>query len=330
MLSTLVKYSPLSLLSGFFSNYSIIKVPNTSDFDEIKLIFIKDEGVVHDNKSNEIILAYDSINNMINGNESSDDNSSTMKKICVLSNNSSLIPSSMKENLSKNGLLVYNENFNIMTTAGLICYKVNEIILNQYKKSKKSVRFGFVGGKKLFKILKDSINEKNNGKAQIYRITKKTVIPKNIDYILLGCINKNDNNVLDAITELMKQNKTSKILIYNNTKEINMYSDTNLSYQEIIELFNINEEIIQEIISIYNYNLYIDKMKKYYENHDNNTIMFVSNNFDELNKLNSEGYKTCLTLTNDTTYKSVENKIKSNPDNKIDFIIPDLSYIKLK
>lgn len=338
MLSSIINYSPLSYLFGLFGNNTFINIPKAIDFnDKIKLIFIKDEGVIHNNKSKEITLAYNSLSKLINdGNR--DENGNDIK-ICLLSNNIVLIPSGIKEKYANYKIPVYNKNFNIMTTAGLVCYKLNEIVLNRFKEDKKQVRIGFIGDKKLFTILKESLNDKNKDKSLIYRITTNKYIPKNIDYILLGCIDKNNNTLNEAIIELIDYNKDVKFLFYNETNNNDnadndkKIEDNKLSYKDIINKFNINENDINEMISIYNYNSYFDKMKKYYNNNDNDSIMIISNNYDELIKFNKEGYKTCLTLTDGNTYNIVQDKINNDGNNKlydkINYIIPDLSFINL-
>lgn len=384
MLSTLINYTPLSLLSNIFSsNSSIIKCPSDSDLGNIKVFFIKDEGVIHNNRYKEITLAIDSVNRLMkyindnvdnssnkadtktindtntdddvdtdndtnnddrsndkfnkndkdNTNNENDVDSSNVdvttdnikSKICILSNNSSLIPSVMKEKMIDDGLTSDYQNINIMTTAGLVCYKINELVLHKYRsKEKTQVRIGFVGGKKLYKIIKKSLSDKNTGKGIIYRIVKDNYIPKKLDYILVGCVNKKDENLNTSISKLISENSESEILIYNETKNKNLFNDENYSYDELISKFNINPDKLNQNISIYNYDTYFDKMKQFYNYYNNKKIMIVSNDLNELLKFHSDGYKTCLTLTDTTTYENIE---KLNDIKYIDYIIPDLSLL---
>jgi ribonucleotide monophosphatase NagD (HAD superfamily) len=310
------------------NNNYLLKKPKIDDIKNLKLIILNIDGVLCvDNKP--ITIAKETFNYFRKNNNDI--------KICVLTNECRKTPKIIKKELITLG---YNmTNIKVISASSIILEYIRSIISNS--NSNKILNISLVVEETTYFYIKDNIIKEYNN-VQFHWIFDKKMNHNNqhIDYFIIGRINNNITNNNNKLKEILlnsiKNNKDAKFIITsdNNIKNTNTRTTINtLLPIDIIRFINneLNLYIKSHCPFKTDFNIIKNQSKSLYNNDvsiENKEILIIDDNFDNIDNIdiNKElNINKGLVLTGITSSYDLFYKTKNQLD-KIDYIVPDLSY----
>jgi hypothetical protein len=284
--------------------------------------------------------------------------------ICIITNECRNTPKTISKELKQMGYNI-NPNIKVFSASLLMLNKVDRIISkfidnNPYKKK---INFGIISEQSFYQYIKqNTINKYNN--VKFYWIYDN-IQPNNIDYFIIGSIDNNDE-LLNNITRFNKWIETNQkakylltrsdiITVENMKNVINIYPKMiiqliiNLKKDDIIKETDIKIQKKKEenllifknylnyytqILSKPNTKYFKQQIESFYGlefnkvNKKNNKILLIGDNINtDIKFANKLNISSCLVLSGVTKYKDLKQINDENIIKKIDYILPDISYL---
>jgi len=393
-------YNPISIsskyINWFFSGSAgtVIKKPTPENINSYQLLIFSMNGVLRNNDK-AIPLAVETFNKLKN---------EMNKKICIITNECRYSPKRIKKELRSLGFNIDND-IDVITASSLTLIALTNIlkwrhvsnssgiqeetesysskyisrkryrkIVNSSLQTQKqtqtivsSTKFGIISDPELFSYLKNSITKKYHN-VLFYHIKVNHPIPKDLDYVVIGTLSKNNqeenkeekqeekhniNSELENAFQWFKSNPKVSIILANSNiqpdhREINYLEPINLLKE--IEKYGKNKDkdfelpIDQIAVGKPYCSEFIDKFIERYNLTDSKDKLIDSENSPKSPKLKvlmvGDDYNSdikfaenincdkCLVLTGNTRLEDLNNN--NNIDtSSINYIIPDVSYLAL-
>lgn len=361
MTDTSWSFNPLNILTSFghlfaqtsnpLNANSIIKKPNIDDLTKFNLIMIEMNGVLN-YKNKPIPIAKEYFNLFKN---------KTNIPICIINNNSYKSPKILKKNLKNQGFKL-NNDIKIINNGLLTLNYLNNTIKNNNKilnNTNKIVKIGIIGESDFFYFIKNNyilelpnnINLKTKHKKVKFYWIYDNINPNNLDYVIFSQLKKTEtfNTIQERVNKWII-NSPKTVFLLTSTISNQNYNESNimLNPKELFEssLINIqkknvenykqldkntiltgkeNYKLIKEIIEDdYGIDLTENKLNK-----EDKKILLISDNLNIDSKLCDDlNLKYCLVLSGETKIQDINILDKEKID-KIDYIVPDVSYCLL-
>lgn len=346
------EYNPLSIIySGVNTIFSgsnqinkQLKRPNNNDIEKYNLIIFDMDGVLRiGNKS--IPIARESFNKL----------QKTKIPLCIITNECRRTGKRLKKELKQMGYRI-NNDIKIITSGDLMLKQILYIL--EMETSKRRINFGIISEQDFFFFIKH--NSLNNYKNVKFHWIHDKIIPTNLDYIVIGCLNNknkienevestseltsfNDNDILiNRCINWFKNNDKFELLLTcpdeDDVENINKVT-TILPKQllKIIDKKDKNLKILDKniiipgkpnpifILDILNDNYGLN-INPFNESEKSKVLMVGDNINTDIELANNLDIESCLVLTGVTRYDDIIN-IQSEKLQNINYIVPDISYL---
>lgn len=302
------KYNPFYLFisNSYSEQETVFKRPDLDYIKDIELIIFGMNGVLRTNNK-PIDIAVESFNKIKKKNI----------PISILTNECRRSPKKIKRELKIMGYDLSNVNF--ISSNFLMLKKIENICYDNRKQN-----IAIISNQSFFYYIESNTKNKIKKNTPHFYFIDNEVIPNNIDYFIIGCLDIDSyNKYKNSISELFSNNKNAKIIL-TCTDEHNI-EDENILPKKIFNLYpEKNKEF--DFVGKSNKEYILEEIKNYYGMNkiNNEKILMIGDKLEtDIEFANNNKFNSCLVLSGITKLENLNKEINK----KIDYIIPDISYL---